>query len=111
MDLTPELLEKLAEAAHDVWMEGKIRYGWTPGSVTDKAVKIHTCLIPYDQLTEVDKESDRDLVRGIPAILAKAGLKAVAPLGPTGCPCPMCEFHQSAEECAKSLAKIVSPLV
>ena len=44
------------------------------GSVTDKAAKKHACLIPYAQLSEADKQSDRDLVNGIPAILEKAGL-------------------------------------
>jgi hypothetical protein len=74
MELTPELLERLAEAAHDVWMEGKARDGWAFATVTDKAAKLHACLVPYGELSEPDKESDRDLVRGIPAILAKAGL-------------------------------------
>lgn len=66
-------IETMAEAAHEVWMEGKIRDGWTFAPVTDKALKLHSCLIPYQDLSEADKESDRDLVRGIPAILAKAG--------------------------------------
>jgi hypothetical protein len=72
-DIDKEMLERLAEAAHDVWMEGKIRDGWKYGPVTDKALRIHNCLVPYDHLTEADKESDRDLVRGIPKILAAAG--------------------------------------
>lgn len=77
-DIDKETMERLAEAAHEVWMEGKIRDGWKYGPVTDKALKIHNCLVPYDQLTEADKESDRDLVRGIPKILEKAGFK-IAP--------------------------------
>ena len=70
-----ELLETLAEAAHKVWMEGKLRDGWRYGPVTDKNGKIHSCLVPYNELSESDKESDRDMVRGIPAILAAAGYK------------------------------------
>lgn len=66
-------IEPMAEAAHHVWMEGKIRDGWTFAATTDKAAKQHSCLIPYQDLSEADKESDRDLVRGIPAILDKAG--------------------------------------
>ena len=76
-DIDKETMERLAEAAHIVWMEGKLRDGWTYGPVTDKDNKIHSCLVPYDQLTEADKESDRDMVRGIPAILAAAGYKMV----------------------------------
>ncbi len=76
-DIDKETLERLAEAAHIVWMEGKVRDGWKYGPVTDKANKIHSCIIPYDQLSETDKESDRDMVRGIPSILAAAGYKMV----------------------------------
>lgn len=75
--LDKETFEKLAEAAHIVWMEGKLRDGWTYGPITDKENKIHNCLVPYDQLSDEDKESDRDFVRGIPAILAKAGYSIV----------------------------------
>jgi len=76
-DLDKETLEGLAEAAHIVWMDGKIRDGWKYGPAIDKPNKIHSCIVPYDQLSEVDKESDRDMVRGIPSILAAAGYKMV----------------------------------
>lgn len=72
-----ETLEKLAEAAHKVWMDGKLASGWTQGAAIDKPNKVHTCLVPYADLTEGDKDSDRDLVRGIPAILEAAGYKMV----------------------------------
>lgn len=76
-NIDPETFERLAEAAHKVWMEGKLRDGWKYGPVTDKDKKIHSSLVPYDQLSESDKESDRDMVRGIPEILAAAGYKIV----------------------------------
>jgi hypothetical protein len=76
-DIDKETLERLAEAAHKVWMEGKLRDGWKWGPETDKEKKIHSCLVPYDQLSESDKESDRDMVRGIPSILSAAGYKMV----------------------------------
>ncbi|MCK9603414.1 MAG: RyR domain-containing protein [Candidatus Omnitrophica bacterium] len=72
-DFNKKMLEQLAKAAHQVWMEGKIRDGWKYGPVTDKGKKIHSCLVAYEKLSELDKESDRDLVRGIPRILAIAG--------------------------------------
>jgi len=75
--LDKETLERLAEAAHKVWIEGKLRDGWKYGPVTDKENKIHSCLVPYSQLSEADRESDRDMVRGIPNILAAAGYKMV----------------------------------
>lgn len=72
-----ELLEGLAEAAHQVWMEGKLREGWQYGPVIDKDNKVHSGLVPYEELSEADKESDRDMVRGIPKILSAAGYKIV----------------------------------
>ena len=76
--MNPELIERLAEAAHEVWMDGKIRDGWVYAPETDKAQKKHACLIPYSELSEADKQSDRDLVMGIPNILEKAGYTIVA---------------------------------
>lgn len=76
-DIDKETLERLAEAAHNVWMEGKIRDGWKWGPNIDKEKKIHSCLVPYKELNESDKESDRDMVRGIPSILSAAGYKMV----------------------------------
>lgn len=76
-NINKETMERLAEAAHKVWMKGKLRDGWRYGSITDKEKKIHSCLVPYSQLSEADKESDRDMVRGIPSILAAAGYKMV----------------------------------
>lgn len=40
MEINHELMETLAEAAHDVWMEGKIRDGWAYSATTDKARKL-----------------------------------------------------------------------
>jgi hypothetical protein len=76
--LNPEVLERLAEAAHDVWMEGKLRDGWKFAATTNKEAKEHSCLVPYWQLSDADKQSDRDLVIGIPAILERAGFSIVS---------------------------------
>lgn len=73
MQFSPEVLEQLAEAAHDIWADGKRAEGFVYAPVTDKAAKQHSCLVPYAELSETDKESDRALVRGIPAILERAG--------------------------------------
>lgn len=78
-NVNTDLVEKLAEAAHDVWMEGKIRDGWAYSAITDKARKLHACLVPYTALSETDKQSDRDFVIRIPLILKRAGLK-IAPI-------------------------------
>lgn len=77
MDVDTKTLEVLATAVHKHWMAGKLRDGWKQGAVIDKANKIHNCLVPYEQLSEGDKESDRDIARSIPAILQLAGYRIV----------------------------------
>lgn len=77
MNIDADMMELLAEAVHKQWMSGKIRKGWKYGRVTDKENKIHNCLVPYQKLSEGDKESDRDIVRSIPEILRLAGYRIV----------------------------------
>jgi RyR domain len=76
-DLDFKTLERLAEAVHMVWMEGKLRDGWKYGTVTEKEKKIHSCLVPYEQLSEADKKSDRDIVLRIQEVLTVSGYKII----------------------------------
>ena len=66
-------LEKLSEREHERWMNYKISTGWQYAPKTDKSKKLHQLMIPWEKLSEEEKEKDRILVRGIPVILAKAG--------------------------------------
>lgn len=70
-------VEKLAEKEHERWMRQKIEAGWKYAKETGKAKKLHKDLVPWDQLPASEQEKDRDLVRGIPRILAKAGYTIV----------------------------------
>jgi hypothetical protein len=71
--LTPELLEKLSAAAHDIFCETKIADGFTYGPEKSQEKKTHPLLIPYDDLPEWGKEANRVNVRTIPQKLAAAG--------------------------------------
>jgi RyR domain len=55
-----QLTERLAENAHDHWARRRMAEGWTFGRVRDDAAKQHPDLVPYDQLTEAEKEYDRE---------------------------------------------------
>ncbi len=70
-------LELLAEAEHKRWMQSKLEDGWKYAAVTNKAKKLHSCLVPWKKLPESEKVKDRDLVRGVPVILARAGYAIV----------------------------------
>ena len=39
--------------------------------------RLHKCLVPWEKLPEEEKEKDRDMMRGIPVILARAGYAIV----------------------------------
>lgn len=54
-----ELQEAIAENAHDVWAEARIREGWTYGKERDDARKHNPDIVPYTALPDGEKEYDR----------------------------------------------------
>jgi hypothetical protein len=92
-------LDLLAEMEHDRWMKATLAEGWRWAPETAKSMKRHKDLVLWRTLTEEEKarrfsveelaalgpgelhtdekEKDRDLVKGIPAILAKLGYTVV----------------------------------
>jgi len=71
--LTPDILEKLAIAAHEVYCEGKKRDGWNYSEEKNDEKKTHPLLKPYNEIPEWAKEANRVNVRTIPHKLAAAG--------------------------------------
>ncbi len=66
-----ELVELLAQNAHDIWASERLRDGWTFGPARDDTKREHPCLVPYAQLSERERDYDRTMVIGsIRAILA-----------------------------------------
>jgi len=70
-------LDLLAEIEHERWIAAKLAGGWRYAAQSDPIQKLSEALLPWDQLPEAQKEKDRDLVRGIPKILAQAGYAIV----------------------------------
>jgi len=67
---TQEEIEHLSRLEHERWMKEKLEDGWRYGEQRDDAKKIHPSLVPYDELSESEKEKDRDTIRQIPEILS-----------------------------------------
>ncbi len=61
-------LEVMAELEHIRWSRFHYLNYWQygvpeNGAAKDKVKRIHSCLVPYAELSEADKEKDRDVVR------------------------------------------------
>ena len=54
-----ELCEDLAKNVHDVWAQQRIEQGWKLGKERNDQLKLHPNLVPYEELSELDKEYDR----------------------------------------------------
>ena len=70
-------IERLAEAAHEVFVRAMRAAGHVYGPVTDPVARTHSALRPYAALSEDEKEQNRSTVRDIPAKLAAAGYQLV----------------------------------
>jgi hypothetical protein len=81
MELDENLLEKLAEAAHNIFCEDLTSKGYKYGPVTQKSKKEHSLIKPYAELSEDDKEGNRNNVRDIPNKLASVGYAMVQTRG------------------------------
>jgi voltage-gated potassium channel Kch len=70
----PAELELLARAEHDRYVEERRAEGWrfAPGP-KNLAKKTNPTLVPWEQLSEADKDIDRETVRELPKFLAEAG--------------------------------------
>ena len=67
---TQEEVETLARLEHERWMKEKQDVGWRYGEIRDDRKKLHPSLVPYEQLSEAEKEKDRDTINQIPVILS-----------------------------------------
>ena len=70
-----ELVEKIAENVHEVWAQNRLDEGWVYGEERNDALKTHPCLVPYDELPEIEKEYDRDTAMGTLRLISKFGFK------------------------------------
>lgn len=68
-------LEKLANLEHARWMDERRRQGWTYGAPRDDARMRHPLMVPWDQLGDEAKDKNRVIIRNLPRLVEKAGLR------------------------------------
>ena len=70
-----ELIEAIAENAHDIWALARMKEGWTYGPVRDDAKRQTPCLVPYEQLPEEEKAYDRNTAFGTLKFIVSQGFE------------------------------------
>ena len=72
-----ELQEAIAENAHEVWAEARIKEGWTYGKERNDTDKKHPDLVPYTALPDSEKEYDRLMAFNTIKLVKKLGFDIV----------------------------------
>lgn len=72
-----ELAEMIAKNVHEVWSAGRMKDGWTYGEERNDTEMKHPCLVPYEELTESEKEYDRNTSIETLKLIVKLGFKIV----------------------------------
>lgn len=68
-----ELSEQLAKNTHDVWAKSRMEQGWTYGETRNDAKKETPCLVAYEELSENEKEYDRNTAIETLKLIIKLG--------------------------------------
>lgn len=71
------LRERLAQGEHLGWMAERRANGWNFAKVRNDDLKLHNLLVDWRDLSETDKNKDRENMDAIPKILKLARYKAV----------------------------------
>jgi len=74
---TDQETEHLAELEHERWMREKIAAGWKYGEPRDNERKIHPDLRDWSDLSEPERDKDRNAIRTLPATLRDAGYQVL----------------------------------
>lgn len=67
------LVEQMSKNVHEVWAESRLRQGWTYGTERNDTLQTHPCLVPYEELPEVEKDYDRNTAVGTLKLIMKLG--------------------------------------
>lgn len=70
-----DLTEKIAENTHEVWAAGRISDGWRYGEARNDSLKLTPCLVPYEELTDREKDFDRNTSMETLKLIIKLGYK------------------------------------
>ena len=67
------LSELLAKNVHEVWAQSRISEGWIYGAERNTENKTTPCLVPYEELPDLEKAYDRDTAIETLKLIMKLG--------------------------------------
>ena len=70
-----DLIEQMSRNVHEVWAKSRMDQGWTYGPERSDILKQHPCLIPYEDLPEIEKAYDRDTALGTLKLISRLGFE------------------------------------
>lgn len=74
-EFVPEEIKLMAKMEHERYVRERLAKGWRYGPIRDTRRKTNPTLIPWEQLSEEEKEKDRISVRNIPKFLSGVGFQ------------------------------------
>ena len=69
------LIEEIAKHVHEVWAQNRIKEGWVYGEERSTEKKTTPCLVPYEELPEIEKDYDRNTAIETLKLAIKLGFK------------------------------------
>ena len=78
VELEP-LVEQMAKNVHEVWAQKRIEEGWKYGEKRDDELRLHPCLVSYEQLPQIEKEYDRSTALETLKLIIKLGFTIEKP--------------------------------
>ncbi len=73
------LVELLARNAHETWAALRLEQGWRLGPQRDDALRLHPCLVAYEELPESEKAYDRALAVQVLKSVVLLGYRILPP--------------------------------
>jgi hypothetical protein len=75
--LSEDEVERLSRQEHAEWCAYHEQQGWRHGAVRNDEAKIHPDLVPWEQLSEGMRDYDRNIIRRLPYVFAKADYRLI----------------------------------
>jgi hypothetical protein len=74
VSIDESMIDTLAAAEHRRWIASRAIAGWRFGETQSESERTHPSMVAWVDLTEVDREKDRAVIRELPTVLRAAGL-------------------------------------